>query len=234
MPLPNSPLAFQPQHHKLWSALMPHVCQPPVATETQSVPTTSTGAVLLFCVPLPKPPCWLSPQHHSVEFVCTPQVCIWPASTIVQPCPATCLGVDVGSAGALPSCPDWLSPQHHRVRSLRMPQLWFSPAATDDQFQVVAPARTGTLLSAVVPLPSCPYELPPQHHREPSAWTAQLCVVPTRMSEIGTPGMVPWHTPAVHASPWVSALPSSQAVPSGFAGLLHAPVPGAHVPMSWH
>jgi hypothetical protein len=54
------------------------------------------------------------------------------------------------------------------------------------------------------------------------------------MSATEAQGAVPWHTPAVHASPWDSALPSSQAVPSGFAGLLHVPVPGEHVPMSWH
>jgi len=32
----------------------------------------------------------------------------------------------------------------------------------------------------------------------------------------------------------VHASPSVQAVPSGFAGLLHAPVAGSHVPAVWH
>jgi hypothetical protein len=46
--------------------------------------------------------------------------------------------------------------------------------------------------------------------------------------------MVPWHTPAVQASPWDAEFPSSQVVPSGLAGALHAPVPLSQVPTSWH
>ena len=44
----------------------------------------------------------------------------------------------------------------------------------------------------------------------------------------------PVQTPPWHRSPWVQALPSLQAVPSGLFGLVHAPVAGSHVPGSWH
>src|SRR5712691_514515 len=44
----------------------------------------------------------------------------------------------------------------------------------------------------------------------------------------------PVHEPAWHWSVTVQAFPSSQAVPSGLAGLLHIPVVGSQVPASWH
>src|SRR5439155_18263672 len=47
-------------------------------------------------------------------------------------------------------------------------------------------------------------------------------------------GFVPLHTPAWQVSVRVQALPSLQAVPSGFAGLEQAPVAGSQVPASWH
>jgi hypothetical protein len=43
----------------------------------------------------------------------------------------------------------------------------------------------------------------------------------------GTPAA---HAPALHVSPRVQALPSSQATPSAFGGLPHDPVAGLHVP----
>jgi len=43
-------------------------------------------------------------------------------------------------------------------------------------------------------------------------------------------GFAPVHTPAWQASLCVQAFPSSQAVPSDFAGLEQAPVAGLHVP----
>ena len=47
-------------------------------------------------------------------------------------------------------------------------------------------------------------------------------------------GGPPAQAPFEHASPVVQALPSSQAVPSAFFGFEHVPVPGSHVPTSWH
>jgi hypothetical protein len=41
-------------------------------------------------------------------------------------------------------------------------------------------------------------------------------------------------TPLAQASVCVHALPSSHALPSGFAGFEHAPVAGLHVPATWH
>src|SRR5207245_1436800 len=47
-------------------------------------------------------------------------------------------------------------------------------------------------------------------------------------------GFVPLHSPAWQVSVRVQALPSLQAVPSGFAGFEHAPVAGSQAPASWH
>src|SRR5438105_1113633 len=44
----------------------------------------------------------------------------------------------------------------------------------------------------------------------------------------------PVHAPAWHASPHVQRLPSSQLMPSAFGQFEHTPVPGSHVPASWH
>ena len=49
-----------------------------------------------------------------------------------------------------------------------------------------------------------------------------------------TTGFVPVQTPDSHASVCVQALPSPQAVPSGFSGFEQLPVAGLHVPASWH
>jgi len=42
------------------------------------------------------------------------------------------------------------------------------------------------------------------------------------------------HIPAWQVSLCVQALPSSQAAPSGFAGLEHVPVAGSQLPAAWH
>jgi hypothetical protein len=42
-----------------------------------------------------------------------------------------------------------------------------------------------------------------------------------------------WHDPDWHASFSVQADPSSQAAPSGFAGLEHDPLPGSQFPATW-
>src|SRR2546428_162542 len=46
-------------------------------------------------------------------------------------------------------------------------------------------------------------------------------------------GLAPTQTPAWQVSVCVQALPSSQPLPSGRAGLLHAPVAGVQVPAAW-
>src|SRR2546425_1144736 len=49
-----------------------------------------------------------------------------------------------------------------------------------------------------------------------------------------TTGFMPVHAPAWEVSVRVPAVPSSQAAPSGFAGLEHVPVAASQLPAAWH
>src|SRR5207244_1899277 len=53
-------------------------------------------------------------------------------------------------------------------------------------------------------------------------------------SAVQTTGFAPTQAPAAQASVCVQALPSSQPLPSGLAGLLQPPVAGLQTPAVWH
>lgn len=83
----------------------------------------------------------------------------------------------------------------------------------------------------------------PSEHAAPSGF-AGLLHAPVEMSHAPmlwhwslaaqTTALLPLHDPAWQVSVCVQALPSLQALPLAFAGLLHAPVPTSHVPTAWH
>jgi hypothetical protein len=58
-------------------------------------------------------------------------------------------------------------------------------------------------------------------------WSEAVQVTPMQWS-------TPAHAPAVHTSPTVLALASSQVVPFEAAGFEHVPVAWSHVPATWH
>jgi hypothetical protein len=60
----------------------------------------------------------------------------------------------------------------------------------------------------------------------PETWHASLAAQAT--------GFPPTHTPLVHTSVWVHALPSLHAVPFGTTGFTQTPVLGSHAPATWH
>jgi hypothetical protein len=51
---------------------------------------------------------------------------------------------------------------------------------------------------------------------------------------VQTTGFAPVQAPVWHVSVWVHALPSEHPAPFGLVGLEQTPVPGLHVPTSWH
>ncbi len=53
-------------------------------------------------------------------------------------------------------------------------------------------------------------------------------------SAVQVTGIEPTHAPAPHESARVQAFPSSQLVPSAFAGFEQMPVPGSQTPATWH
>ena len=83
----------------------------------------------------------------------------------------------------------------------------------------------------------------PVEHAVPSASGAPVHV-PVSASQVPavthgfvasqTTGLPPVQTPLAQTSVCVQALPSLQAVPSPFAGVVHAPDSGSHVPAVVH
>src|SRR5204863_808551 len=61
-----------------------------------------------------------------------------------------------------------------------------------------------------------------------------LAVWCSASSAVHTTGFPPVHVPVWHVSVWVQALPSEQPVPFGAFGFVQTPVPGLHVPATWH
>jgi uncharacterized membrane protein len=85
--------------------------------------------------------------------------------------PGTAIGVDDGVLVPLPSSPKRLLPQHMAVPSARTAHEWSPPA-----LMVVASVMPVTVTAVdgegvVVPTPSCPEALSPQHLAVPSAST---------------------------------------------------------------
>ena len=88
----------------------------------------------------------------------------------------TVTGVELSVVEPSPSCPYALFPQHlpWRVLFETKAQLW-GPAPTATEVAVEIPDTvTGVVLFVVVPLPSCPILLLPQHFTIPADKDAQL------------------------------------------------------------
>src|SRR4051794_12085794 len=131
--------------------------------------------------------------------------------------PSACVGEVYWVVLPVPSWPLSFQPQHHSVYVVaRMAQVAPSPAATAT-YRFAESTCTGLYWSVVLPMPSWPTQLPPQHHRVlsvlmaqvaslPAATVAQLVAVPT-WTRVERPTLSPWP----RASP---ANPTHQMVPS--------------------
>ena len=73
-----------------------------------------------------------------------------------------------------PSSPLPLSPQHHTVPPVFSAHVWSPPAVTVAQSVACPLTWTGTELSVVVPFPSSPELLTPQHHTVPPVFSAHV------------------------------------------------------------
>src|ERR1019366_1823895 len=128
-------------------------------------------------VPSPSWPLELYPQHHRVPLVLTAQVSAKATVTEAQSlawvlsCTGTALPVVVPS----PNWPLELDPQHHRVPAVLTAQVWAQRTLTEAQSLAWVLSCTGTALPVVVPSPSWPELLDPQHHRVPAVLIAQVC-----------------------------------------------------------
>src|SRR5689334_454044 len=102
----------------------------------------------------------------------------------------TTTGVVDGVVVLLPNWPEPLSPQQRAPPSATIAQVCPNPPAIATAFALNKDGskRFTTALGAgcgdtVVPIPSWPRRLPPQHHHAmPKAWSAQVCEFPPAMA----------------------------------------------------
>jgi hypothetical protein len=92
---------------------------------------------------------------------------VWesPASITATPIerPETCTGADLDVVVPSPSCPASFLPQHITPPFVVSTQVWLPPAAIADTLNERPKTFTGVDLEVVVPSPSCPELLFPQH-----------------------------------------------------------------------
>ncbi len=189
IPSPSWPLPPRPQHSRppdlmaqVWFAKV----EAAIALTPLVRPTTSTGVRRgVMIVPSPSSPWELTPQHMRPPTLMA-QVCSAPAETAATPLvrPVTFTGVVRPAVVPSPSWPWELSPQHLRAPPVVMAQVWEAPAATattpvrGEPPVQPAPAplahtSTGVVRPTVVPSPSWPESLNPQHLRPPPVVMAQ-------------------------------------------------------------
>src|SRR4051794_21057565 len=165
-------------------------------------PLTGSGVRRSRRVPSPSWPDPFRPQQLAAPSVVIPQVCDQEALRPVH-APDVAAGAATGTGcgwtrwSAFPSCPSSLAPQHQAEPSVRTPQLCRPPTVTLAQVLSV-PTRTGRPATlGVLPIPSCPWSLSPQHHSEPSVRVAQVWNQPvlTDAHAASRPVPVPVPTP---------------------------------------
>jgi hypothetical protein len=117
-----------------------------------------------------------------------------------------------------------------------------SQAPADARHTVVDAAKASAGHAELVPVQvSATSQLPADARHTVPAFPA-TCRTPATASHESTvhglpssvaSGVPGWHTPALHISAPLQTLPSLHDVPV-FGGFEHTPVPGSHVPTSWH
>ena len=117
------------------------------------------------------------PQHFASPPVATAQVQNAPAAIAVTPelRPETPTGVLLDIVVPLPSSPSALYPQHFAPPPIVTAQVWTVPAEIAATPEVRPETSTGVALyDVVVPFPSWPETLLPQHFAPPPVVTAQV------------------------------------------------------------
>ena len=149
--------------------------------------TTSTGVVrMLSLVPSPIWPSKLSPQHRNTPAVVSAQLWWKPVVTADTPPlrPDTFTGAAHKEPHACPS-PNWPKvfwPQHWTPPVAVCAQVWKNPASRATGVPVSPTTSTGTVRSMVLPSPSSPNRLKPQHLTSPAVVSAQVWRPPTAMA----------------------------------------------------
>src|SRR5690348_715050 len=188
-PSPNCPSSLSPQHFTPPLVVRAQVWAPTNASNSRTDPTpaaisvtpfispsTFTGAVELTSRPFPNCPWLLSPQHWTPPVSLRIQVWCPPASIICTPVasPTTFTGVGRSIVVPSPNCPELLFPQHFTSPVSVMAQVWCPPVAIALTPCASPATSTGILRSRVLPSPTWPASLLPQHLSPPVSVNAQV------------------------------------------------------------
>ena len=135
-------------------------------------------------VPFPSCPSELRPQHLTPPALVSAQVWSPPAAIALTPLasPLTSTGTLLSVFVPFPSWPEALLPQHLTAPALVSAQVWSPPAAIALTPLASPLTSTGTLLSVVVPFPSWPKTLSPQHLTAPALVSAQVWTLPAAIA----------------------------------------------------
>ena len=122
-------------------------------------------------MPVPSWPYQLSPQHFAAPSIVTPQVCVTPAASFATPfaSPLTAVGVYRFAVVPSPSWPYMFSPQHFAASPVVRAQVCRAPAVMADTPEVSPLTHAGARRIVVVPSPTWPRALSPQHSTPPPA-----------------------------------------------------------------
>ncbi len=191
---------------------------------SQALPSLATTASQALLVSLQLPVLHWSPEPEQSVKPPPPQTPAVQVSPALQNTPSS-QTVPSPTAGSLQT----------PVPGLQVPTAWHWSLAvqTTELAPVHVPAWQvsvwvhASLSSQLVPLPTAgSLHTPVPGSQVPVVWHWSLAVQVT--------GFEPVHTPAWQVSVCVHASPSSQAAPLAAAGSLQTPVPGSHVPSTWH
>jgi hypothetical protein len=187
VPFPSSPRRLSPQHWTPLESVMAHVWVYPVAMARTPVPRPSTPTGVELCRDWALPSIPLPPQHLAAAAVESAQVCQAPTLTVrisvVGPETTGMLAwPPIGVA--LPSSPNWLKPQQSALPTAVTAQVWEpAPAVEIARMPGGRPTTlTGVRLSMVLPLPSWPKWLNPQHLTVPELVRAQVSKPPAEIA----------------------------------------------------
>src|SRR5919201_613279 len=139
-------------------------------------------------------------------------------STTEPGIPETVTGAVRSRTVPSPTSPLKLDPQHARVPSVLRAHAKRSPTETSAVAVPSAVTWTGVSRSTVVPSPTMPNSLSPQHHSVPSVLRAQAAALPVDTWATLLPRLITW--PGVDRWPLVPSprkpLPQHQSVPLPF------------------
>src|SRR2546427_654717 len=99
----------------------------------------------------------------------------------VGPNPTTSTGVEVSVVVPSPSSPSPLFPQHFAPPPTVRAQVWEAPATIAVAPEARPETLTGVDLNLVVPFPSWPKSLAPQHFAPPAVVRAHVCRPPAQI-----------------------------------------------------